>query len=92
MTPLRHATRHFEPRRVLLTAGRPLAFEPQRWRGLLVVVERGQLELEWSHAERVRFEVGDMLYLAGLSLLALHAAGAGPTLLLTLRRLSQDPG
>jgi len=70
--------------RLLITSGQPRAYLTTDWDNVLLVVERGQLELEWSRGTRLRFEPGDTLCLANLDLRALHAAGQRPTLLLAL--------
>jgi hypothetical protein len=77
-------TSRFAQRRVLITSGVPHVYEPRDWEAALVVVERGQLELEWSEGARLRFEPGDTLCLVGLDLCALHCASPYPTLLLAV--------
>lgn len=76
--------------RLLIMSGQPRAYSTTDWDNVLLVVERGQLELEWSRGARLRFEPGDTLCLANLDLRALHSAGAQPTLLLALKRATPD--
>jgi hypothetical protein len=70
----------------LLGPGRERAFDPAEWRGALVVVERGQIELVTEADECSRFVRGDVLVLAGLSLRALRNPGDQTAVLATLER------
>jgi quercetin dioxygenase-like cupin family protein len=56
------------------------------WRDALVVVEQGALELEcrgdrWQHVRQ-----GDVLWLAGVPVVALHNLGAVTAVLVAIRR------
>jgi hypothetical protein len=66
--------------------GQERRYEDAEWRGALVVVERGVIELECLGGSRWRFKEGDVLYLAGLPLRALHNAGSEPAMLSALTR------
>jgi hypothetical protein len=68
---------------------RPYA-EPD-WRDALVVVTRGEIELETLGHARWRFGCGALLCLTGLPLRALHNRGAEPVRLVAVsRRLGQE--
>jgi hypothetical protein len=74
-------------RRVLLVApGGERAFDPAEWRGALVVVEHGEIELVTEAGERARFARGDVLVLSGLPLRALRNRGAETAVLVSLVR------
>jgi hypothetical protein len=61
------------------------------WRGALVVVERGVIELECVGGRCWRFKQGDVLYLAGLPLRVLRNATSEPAVLSAVSR-RQRPG
>jgi hypothetical protein len=56
------------------------------WRGALVVVERGELELECLDGRRERFGRGDVLCLTGVRLRALRNPGHRAVLLVAVSR------
>ena len=62
----------FEVRMLTLNPGRRHAYVDAEWRGALVVVERGAVELECLRGARRTFECGAVLWLEGLPLRALH--------------------
>lgn len=74
--------------RLFIALGKPRPYRADDWTNVLLIVERGRLELEWSAGTRAQFEPGDTLCLANLDLYALHATGAQPALLLALKRAS----
>jgi hypothetical protein len=63
-----------------------LAFDQADWRDAIVVVERGALELECRGGSRRRFVRGDLLWLDGLPLRALHNPGRAPAVLTVVAR------
>jgi quercetin dioxygenase-like cupin family protein len=75
---------------------RAFAFEPgcerayveSEWRDAIVSVTRGEVELECLSGCRHRVERGDVLWLDGLPLRALHNSGSEPALLLAVSRRS----
>jgi hypothetical protein len=76
----------FEVRRVVVSPGVERLFVESEWRDAIVVVESGGLELESSTGIRWRFGRGDVLWLIGLPLRALHAYGRTPTVLVAVSR------
>jgi quercetin dioxygenase-like cupin family protein len=76
----------FERRTVSIAPGCTLAYDALAWRDALVVVERGEIELECVHGACRRFQRGDVLWLVGLSLRALHNRGREPAVLAAVVR------
>ncbi len=76
----------FRRRRVVLPRGREHAVRDEDWRDALVVVERGEIELECELGGRRRFGCGAVLCLDGLRVRALHQAGPAPTMLVAVSR------
>jgi hypothetical protein len=76
----------FRTRVVTIGPGGALAYEPADWAGALVVVERGTLELACANGGSVHFEGGDVLWLAGLPVLALRNPGHEPVVLTAVSR------
>lgn len=76
----------FDRRVVSVPPGRARDYDEDDWRDALVVVVRGEIELEARSGGRERFARGAVLSLAGLSLRALHNRGAEPAELVTVRR------
>lgn len=62
----------FVARRVALAARSTHPFDESLWRNALVVVEQGRIELETVSGVRRVFGAGDILWLTGLNLRALH--------------------
>jgi hypothetical protein len=82
----RRLPRSFEVRIVDLAPAGVRAYEAAEWRDALVIVEHGEIELEGLHGTRRRFERGAVLWLAGLSVRAIHNSGAGTALLVAVAR------
>jgi len=78
----------FEHRTVAIAPGGERVYVEDEWRGALVVVERGELELESMRGGRRSFARGDILWLVGLPLRALHNHGREPVLLSAVSRRS----
>jgi hypothetical protein len=76
----------FERRRVSVAPGTARAYLEADWRGALVLVQKGEIELESVTGERERFRTGNILFLVGLRLRALHNLGKEPALLLAVSR------
>ena len=75
----------FDRRVVRVPPGGVLDYDEADWCDALVVVMRGEIQLE-SPGGRERFARGAVLSLASLPLCALHNRGAEPAELVTVRR------
>jgi hypothetical protein len=71
----------FEFRLVPLAPGGTRPYDEAEWRGAIVVVERGEVELECAGGERLRLGRGAILWLSGLPILALRNSGSEPVVL-----------
>jgi hypothetical protein len=76
----------FAVRRVAVAPGDARAYDEAEWRDALVVVERGQIELEGVGGSRATFTRGDVLWLVGLSLRAVHNNGHEPAVMAVFTR------
>jgi hypothetical protein len=76
----------FDVRRVVIAPGATQPFVEDEWRDAIVGVESGEVELECSAGGRRCFGPGAVLWLAGLSLCALHACGEAPAVLIAVSR------
>jgi hypothetical protein len=65
----------FELRVVAVAPGHERSYDEAEWRGALVVVERGEIELECLAGNRLSCGAGSVLWLVGLPLRALHNRG-----------------
>jgi hypothetical protein len=80
----------FRVRTVTVDPDRP--FREVEWADALVLVERGEIELEGVSGARWRFRRGDVLWLSGLPLRALRSSGREPAVLVAVsRRGAQRP-
>jgi glyoxylate utilization-related uncharacterized protein len=84
--PLPHS---FRLHVVAVAPGGTRPYEAAEWRDALVVVECGEIELETLGHARWRFARGDMLWLTGLPLRAVHNPGPDPARLVVVSRLPQ---
>jgi glyoxylase-like metal-dependent hydrolase (beta-lactamase superfamily II) len=76
----------FERRVVVLAPEHSWVYEDAEWRGALVVVEQGQIELECLDGSRHYFGRGDVLWLERLPLRALHTHGHTSAVLVAVSR------
>jgi len=76
----------FEVRLLSLPAGHEAEILDSGWRDALVVVERGELDLECAGGSRLRLRSGDVLWLCGLEVRRLLQRGREPTLLSAVAR------
>lgn len=76
----------FRIRTVAVAPGRERAYDEGDWRDALVVVERGEIELECLAGSRRRFESGNVLWLVGLPLRAVRNRGREAALLVAISR------
>jgi hypothetical protein len=78
--------RSFELRTVEVPPGTERLYEEAEWRDAIVVIARGEIELECVGGSRLRLERGTVLFLVGLPLRALRNGGAEGALLLAVSR------
>lgn len=71
---------------VELEPGGTRPYEPGEWADALVVVARGELELECRDGGRRRFGCGEALWLSGLPLRALRNPGCETAVLVAVSR------
>jgi hypothetical protein len=76
----------FVLRAVVLAPGCTRAYQEAEWRDALVAVARGGVVLECLSGACYRFRRGDLLWLTGLPLRALHNRGREPARLLAVSR------
>lgn len=86
----RHLPPSFERRIIVLTPGQRHVYDAAEWRGVLVVVEHGQLELACVDGSRHHFVRGDVLWLRKLPLRALHNHGPEPVVLTAIARRTAE--
>jgi quercetin dioxygenase-like cupin family protein len=79
----------FEIRLVAVAPGCDRAFDRAEWQDALVVVERGEIELECERGTHRRFARGAVLCFARLPLRTLRNPGAEPALLAAVSRRPQ---
>lgn len=80
--------RDFRVRTLTLPPGAAVDRAPAGWADALVVVERGELEVECGGGTRARFGAGAVLSFAGLPLRRLRNAGDEPLVLSALSKES----
>ncbi|MGS0683924.1 hypothetical protein ACVBEQ_02005 [Nakamurella sp. GG22] len=78
----------FIARRVVLAGFSTQPFDEAQWRDALVIVERGTVEVETVSGLRRAFSVGDILWLTGLNLRALHNPSVEDAVLAAVSRPS----
>jgi hypothetical protein len=76
----------FDRRVVTIAPGAQLDYDPAAWRGAIVLVERGQVELVGLSGQWPRFVRGAQLWLDGVSLSALRNPGAEAAVLVAVAR------
>lgn len=76
----------FRFRVVTVEPGVDRIYTGAEWRDALVVVARGELELQSSDGDSYRFGRGCVLCLDGLPLRALRSRGPAPTVLVAVSR------
>jgi len=82
----RHLPASSERRLVVVDPGRMREYDKREWVDALVIVEGGEIELESALGARWRFARGDILWLMGLPLRALHNKGREPVILVAVSR------
>jgi hypothetical protein len=76
----------FALRVVVVGPGDRRSYDDAEWRGAIVVVESGAVVLEPRAGHPYRFGPGDVLWLQGLDLRAIHNAGSEPAVLVAVAR------
>jgi hypothetical protein len=76
----------FEKTVVTVAPGGSRPYDAAEWHGALVVVERGEIDVEGAAGGHRRFGRGAILWLSGLGLRALHNRGAEPAVLVAVSR------
>jgi hypothetical protein len=76
----------FAVRAVAVAPGEELAYDEAEWRGAIVFVQRGEIELRGVSGAARSFGRGDLIWLDGVPLRALHNPGAVPAVLLAIAR------
>jgi hypothetical protein len=79
-------TTNFELRRIELAPGAVLPFRSSEWRGCLVVVENGGIELETINGPRASFAVGSVLGFEGISIRQIRSCTNEPAIISIVRR------
>lgn len=67
-------------------------YDSREWRGALVVVESGELDLKATSGSRHPMRAGAVLWLAGLPLRALANTGLDPAVLVVVSRCRTPRG
>jgi quercetin dioxygenase-like cupin family protein len=83
--------KHFRLRTLTLQPSEAFDYHRADWADTVVVVERGELEVECRGGERAWFPEGAILVFAGLALRRLRNAGSGSLVLSALSRV-RSPG
>jgi quercetin dioxygenase-like cupin family protein len=76
----------FQARTVTIAPGGTRPYDEVEWRDALVVVECGAVVVECRAGGRRVFEQGDVLWLAGMGVRALHNVGAESAVLVAVSR------
>lgn len=76
----------FELRAMTVSPISERLYDEAEWRDALVLVQRGEIELEWLSGACRSFRCGDLLWLTGLSLRVLRNHGDDPVVLLAVSR------
>jgi quercetin dioxygenase-like cupin family protein len=76
----------FGVRVIVVPPGCSRPYSEADWRGAIVVVERGEVELEHMDGTSHRFGSGDILYLDGLPLRFVHCRGPVAAVLTAVTR------
>jgi hypothetical protein len=84
--------RGFDLEVIRIDAGASRPFVNQEWCDALVVVERGHVSLEGESGRSWHFLPGDVVWLSGLPLRALHNHGDEPVVLSAVRRRAAPAG
>ena len=81
----------FEAREIAVSPGHESAYDEAEWKDALVVLERGEIELECVGGARQRLQRGAVVWLTGLPLSALHNHGSEVAVLVAVSRRRRSP-
>ena len=73
-------------REVAVAPGGDRPYDEGEWRDALVLVKSGEIELRGVSGASCLFSRGDLLYLEGVPLRALHNPGSEPAVLVAVSR------
>jgi quercetin dioxygenase-like cupin family protein len=76
----------FRSRTVTIRPGGTRPYEEAEWRDALVVVESGAVVVEGQAGARRTFRAGDVLWLTGVGVLALHNDGRESAVIVAVSR------
>lgn len=76
---------------IVIPRGGTRPFEEEEWRGSIVLIEEGEVELECVGGARGTFRRGAILWLDGLGLCRLRQRGPDPVVLVAVLRHRSDP-
>jgi hypothetical protein len=76
----------FDRRRLEIGAGESRPHDEDEWRGVLVLVESGEIELRCALGGRRRFHAGAVLWFTGLDLREVHNPGVDPAVIMAVSR------
>jgi hypothetical protein len=76
----------FEVRAVAVEPGVDRIYHEAEWRDAIVVIVCGEIELHGVDGDRNRFGCGDILWLVGLPVRAIHNPGAVSAVLVAVSR------
>ncbi|MFC4589872.1 hypothetical protein [Sphaerisporangium corydalis] len=82
----------FELRGVIIEPGRARVYDESEWRGAIVMVEQGRVELLCAGGDRLGFGRGDALWLHGLPVQVVYNPGTEPAVLVAISRRDTGPG
>jgi quercetin dioxygenase-like cupin family protein len=82
----------FRSRTVTIRPGGTRPYDEAEWRDALVVVESGAVVVEGQAGGRRTFGAGDVLWLTGMGIIALHNDGQESAVIVAVtRRRADDP-
>ena len=81
--------RRFRARAVPVAPGSERAYVEAEWRGALVLVERGEVELQCVGGGSASFRRGDVLWFTGLPVRAVYNRGAETAVLVAVSRTDE---
>ena len=76
----------FALRALTLAPGTTRPYDEDEWRGALVALETGHLDIECTRGGCRRFEPGALMWLEGMPLRSLHNRGSEPVLMVAITR------